>query len=270
MRSIILNGLAFSILDDGSLFPVLTGAKGDAPQPPPPTAEEKKLQQLQIDATERQLKMAKDQEADNEALQPLLLQELGLTRTVDPATGKVTFTKAPDALGDKRKEIEGMQLDRSLKALRGELPVTATLAKELELGERTLGEKLSRQLGPGWETTTAGIQAKAEYNRMATSLREAEQKDQLTTAEALSINRQNSRQSNTDAIMDTSSSGRIGASSLMGGSAGSAGNALNYQMQRRNLALQSRQMKNDEIGGYVSGGMSLVGTGGGIGAAVLI
>ena len=163
-----------------------------------------------------------------------------------------------------------MQLDRSLKALKGELPVTATLAKELELGERTLGEKLSRQLGPGWETTSAGIQAKAEYDRMATSLREAEQKDQLTTAEALSINRQNSRAGATQDTLSTTSAGRIGASSLFGQAGQSGGNALNYYGTLRNASMTAKKMKMDEEGGLVGGGMGLVGTGAGIGAAILI
>jgi hypothetical protein len=270
MRNVIVDGLAFSQLEDGSLFPVLAAAKGDAPAPSPPTEEERRLQNIQATSAEEQLKIARSQQAENEAMTPILLEEYGLTRTVDPTTGKITYAKNADDLSTKRKEIEGMQLDRSLKALKGELPVTATLAKELELGKRTLSEKLSRQLGPGWETSSAGIQANAEYDRMATSLKEAEQKDQLTTAEALSINRQQSRAGNNQNQFSDLNAPRVGASSLYGNAAQTGGNALNYYGQMRQNSLAAKQMKNEEIGGYVSGGMGLVGTGAGIGAAILI
>lgn len=270
MDNVILDGLAFTRLADGSLFPVLTGSKGKAPKPSEPTQEERNLQKVQTESAQEQLRMAKEQQEENEALTPLLLEEYGLVRSVDPVTGKPVYTKSPDALTDKRKEIEGMQLDRSLKALKGELPVTVTLARELELGERKLNEKMSKQLGPGWETTTAGIQAKAEYERMATALKEGEQKDQLTTAEALSINRQQSRAGNTQGTFDTSSQGRISASSLMGGAGASGGSALNYYGNLRNNALEAKRMSNEQTAGYIQGGMSLVGMGGGIGAAVLI
>lgn len=333
MRSILVHGLAFYELPDGSLFPVLAGGKGGAPAPAQPTPEERRLQGIQAQAAQEQLILAREQRADTEALTPLLLQEYGLNRVekvsqadprlaglqaeratlaqqlaalpavkragprgtivtllnpearaiqdriktmdseiagLDPGGRKsYTYEKTEDDMTKKRKEIEGMQLDRSLKALKGELPVTATLAKELELGKRTLAEKLSRQLGPGWETSSAGIQANAEYDRMATSLREAEQKDQLTTAEALSINRQASRAGNTEAVQNTSSIGRVGASGLLSTSGGSAGNALDYYGSLRGAAERAQQRGSDSTSGYVAGGMGLVGAGI-VGGAILI
>lgn len=233
---------------------------GDAPAPAQPSPEERRLQGIQADSATQQLDIAKKQQAENEALMPVLLDNYGLSRTVDPTTGKISYTNT-DPNAAKSKEIEGMQLDRSLKALKGELPVTATLAKELELGKRTLAEKLSKQLGPGWETSSAGIQANAEYDRMATSLREAEQKDQLTTAEALSINRQNARQGNTQGINETVSTPNISASGLLSNAGGSAGNALNYYGTLRNASLQNKQMNGQETAGYVSAGMGAAGMG---------
>ena len=330
-NEILLYGLRFYRLDDGSLFPVLTGGIGgdDAPPPAEPSAEEKRLLEIQATSAEEQLKLARKQQAENNALMPLLLQQYGITRSVSSADprvatlqaeraqlvaqdaarpqgagplaggqqwnprgywesvstslpktlapnpriaaidaqlatmdkgGKVSYATTPDELMTKRKEIEGMQLDRSLKALKGELPVTATLAKELELGKRTLAEKLNRQLGPGWETSSAGIQANAEYDRMATSLKEAEQRDQLTTAEALSINRQGSRAANTEGLYSTISAPTAGASSLLRTAGGGAGEALNYYGTLRDASLQAKQMAGQETAGYVSGGMSLAGS----------
>lgn len=270
MRKMLVHGLAFLELEDGSLFPQLVGGKGEAPAPAAPTPEERRLQSIQAKTAEEQLRIAKQQQAENEALTPVLLQEYGLSRTVHPTTGKITYEKTSDDLTGKRKEIEGMQLDRSLKALKGELPVTATLAKELELGERTLSEKLSRQLGPGWETSSAGIQAQAEYRRMATSLREAEQKDQLSTAETLSINRQTNRAGNTQGTYDMNSVGRTGASALFSNAGGSAGGALNYYGTLRSASEAARARRDENIGGYVSGGMGLAGAAVGVGGALLI
>jgi len=240
---------------------------GGAPAPAEPTAEERRLQKIQADSAEEQLRLGREQQDDTAALTPLLLEEYGLTKTIDPVTGKPVYTKTPNALIDKRKEIEGMQLDRSLKALKGELPVTETLAKELQLGERTLDERLSKQLGSGWETTTAGIQAKAEYQRMSTSLKEAEQKDQLTTAEALSINRQNSRAGSTQGTYDTSSQGRVGASSLYGGAAGTAGGALGYYGSLRGNSETYKERMQKERSDYIGGGLAL---GGSIGGAAIL
>jgi endosialidase-like protein len=264
MRDLIIDGWPFYRLPDGSLLPELTGAKGDAPGPAQPTDEEKRLMRIQGTAAQEQLTIARSQQAENEALMPLLLQEYGLTRVVDPVTKQISYTKSPDDLTTKRKEIEGMQLDRSLKALKGELPVTATLTKELELGKRTLAEKLSRQLGPGWETSSAGIQAQAEYDRMATSLKEAEQKDQLTTAEALSINRQQSRAGNTEGTYNTMSTPNIGASGLLSNASGGAGSGLQYYGRLREASERAQQVAAQERGGYVSGVLGAAGLGAGL------
>lgn len=262
MDMIDREGWSYYRMPDGSLFPLLQGAKGEPPAPAEASPEEKRLQTIQADTAQEQLAIAKKQQAENEALNPILLSEYDLTRTVDPVTGAISYTKNANALTDKRKEIEGMQLDRSLKALKGELPVTATLAREIEMGKRNMTEKLNRQLGPGWELSSAGIQSMDEYDRMATSLKEAEQKDQLSTAEALSIGRQNSRQSNSAGTFDLTNRGSSGASALYGNAGSSAGSALGYYGQLRQASERAQSRSDDNTSGFISGGMGLVGTGG--------
>ena len=57
---------------------------GGAPAPAEPSAEEKRLLNIQSKSAEEALRLAKEQQADSDALMPLLLEDYGLTRTVDP------------------------------------------------------------------------------------------------------------------------------------------------------------------------------------------
>lgn len=64
----------------------------------------------------------------------------------------------------KREQAENLALDRQLAALRGELPVSPGLLRDLAEQETTLREQLTRQLGGGFETSTPGIEALSEFN----------------------------------------------------------------------------------------------------------
>ena len=99
MRKITVEGLSFHELEDGSLFPVLAGAKGDAPGPAAPSPEERRLQGIQADSASESLKIAKQQQAENEALMPVLLDQQGLSRTVDPTTGTTAVTLVAGLFG---------------------------------------------------------------------------------------------------------------------------------------------------------------------------
>jgi hypothetical protein len=56
-----------------------------------------------------------------------------------------------------------MMQGRLGKALGGELPDDPRLLRQLEDQEATLQERMRRQLGPGWETSSAGIEAMRQW-----------------------------------------------------------------------------------------------------------
>lgn len=222
----VIAGFRFYRLD-GELFPVLEGAKGASVPPPDPGLVDKQNQllQMQIDNANKSSALeplllseagikynpstksyeyadpaAAKQRQDlqnqytsaqldslqrSKALEPVMMEQMGLK--YDPVTK--TYQQLNPELAANKREIEKLQTERSLKALKGELPVSETLKKELERGQLQLDEELNRQMGPGYKNSSAGAMRQREYDTMATQLKEGEQRDMLTTAEALSMNR---------------------------------------------------------------------------------
>lgn len=237
----------FYVLPDGSLLPELTGADGpEAPGPDPGLVEKQnKLLQMQIDIAQK-----------GQALEPIMLEEAGLK--YNPETK--AYERLDPTLSANKREIERLQTDRSLKALKGELPVSKTLQRELELGKNRLNEGLYRQLGPGYELSTPGAMKAAQYDAMATALKEGEQRDMLTTAEALALNRGQSRNLN----MATFENPFVSQARLI--EPGSAGldRARGRDDFTRQMGMQASIAKGQETGGYVGAGVGLLGMGAGL------
>lgn len=73
---------------------------------------------------------------------------------------------ALDPTGDPNFSVAfQLQNETLVRALRGEEPVDSTLRTAFEEREQTLRERLRRQLGPDFETTTAGADALANFDR---------------------------------------------------------------------------------------------------------
>jgi len=103
------------------------------------------------------------------------------------------FEEIPNELQSLRQQIEKGGLDRSLAALKGELPVNPALLRDLSDQEAVLNESLRKQLGPGYEQSTAGQNALGEFLQRKESLLDASRRDDLSLGEALSISRQGSQ-----------------------------------------------------------------------------
>jgi len=157
----------------------------EAPPPAAPSAEEKALQQTQLE-------MLKAQQAQTELVKPYLYKSMGLSESVDPATGKTILVENPKSEADLlNDEIEKLYLSRQKQALEGTLPVSPALETDLATQESQLSEELSRRLGPNWQTSTPGIQAMGEFKKRADLLREEARRGQITTGEGMLINRLN-------------------------------------------------------------------------------
>ncbi len=64
---------------------------------------------------------------------------------------------------ESRRRVEGLELERREKALKGELPIDQGLLKDLATRETETRDRLFRQLGEGYETSTPGIEALREF-----------------------------------------------------------------------------------------------------------
>lgn len=95
-----------------------------------------------------------------------------------------------DELQPLRDQIEKGLLDRSLAALQGKLPVDPSLINSLNEEERTLRDRLLRQFGPGYESTTPGVEALSKLSERRNTLLDASRRGDLTLAESLGIARQ--------------------------------------------------------------------------------
>jgi hypothetical protein len=151
---------------------------------PAPTAEERALQA-------KQLALLEQQEATQKEWEPILLQSMGYAR------GDEGLTKlSPEEYYASLSPYEQLSYDiateaseRELKALRGELEVDPAVEREIEEGWLETQERMSRQLGPGWEVSTPGIQASAEQKQRAAELRDAVRRGEMTTSEAVAASR---------------------------------------------------------------------------------
>lgn len=233
-------------LPDGRLLPALRGAGGGPDVPPPDpgiTSKQNQLMELQLQNARR-----------SQQLEPLLLREAGLR--YNEKTGQ--YEDLDPSLANNKREIERMQTERSLKALKGELPVSKTLQREFEVGQQQLNEQLNRQLGPGYALSTSGIQKQEAFDRNRIALQEAEQRDMLTTAEALALNRQNAR-STSAAQFENPFAAQARALAPAQASVRDAREADNFT---RNMQYQSNVAAGQDRAGYISAGLGLASMGG--------
>ena len=173
-----------------------------------------------------------------------------------------------------------MQEERSLKALRGELPVDPALEQDISHREKVLRETLRRELGPGYETSTPAIQRLEKFGSEADAMRYAARHDQMTTAEALSLNRRASNQPGNltqrwvpNQRVQGTNTYRSPAELLglagqgYGRTAQMAGQGSQGLRQNRFAIAQARQAQSGGIGSLIGSGIGAIGT---IGAAAMM
>lgn len=141
---------------------------GGAPEYPEPSAEEIELLQLQLD-------WLKQMGADMEKMRPFLLQSMGLKEGTEGNLLKMTQDEYYDSLNEMEQgqyDLTIQAQERMAKAYAGELDVSPALEKQLGQSGEELDAAMSEKLGPDWETTTAGMQAKSQFDESASLIRE--------------------------------------------------------------------------------------------------
>ena len=162
---------------------------------PEPGAEETQLFSDQSALIQQQIEIANKQNQLTQSLLPISLSAAGLTPTYD-AQGNITgATETPLSPEEQernalRDEIELGFLQRTDAALKGELPENPALISDLRDQEEKLNEQLRKQLGPGYETSSAGIETLAQFDEDRINLLESARRGDLTLAEQLGIARQ--------------------------------------------------------------------------------
>ncbi len=106
--------------------------------------------------------IADETRAEGRLLSPALFEALGLDAQFD-AEGNLSGISGVAEGSARAKTVEagGLSADRLLRALRGEF-VSPALEKRLKTGLEDRERKLRRQLGPGFDLSTVGIQSLEE------------------------------------------------------------------------------------------------------------
>jgi hypothetical protein len=127
----------------------------------------------------------------NRTLLPFLAQQEGFDVDIDPTTGMVTgIRERPSPEREQEREIQRLFRERSLAALKGELPVDPALERSLKEEEAEIRNRLASQFGPGYETSGPAIETLSKFFESAEVLRSGARTGQLTLAEQLGLTRE--------------------------------------------------------------------------------
>src|SRR5262245_14329 len=233
---------------------------------PPPSQEERDLQRNQAELLALQRQVVEEQRAQNRILLPFLAAQEGFDVVLDGNGIIQTITQRPEETARRAQsaEIERLLGERSLQALRGELPVDPALEKDLEVQETELRNQLLSQFGPGYETDTPGIQAIEEFRRSAEILRAGARTGQLTLAEQLGITREQQEQFRRHSSQDVLRTSAVGDPLGFGAAFGQVAKGFG---QAQIPFLQDRQMRTNASIANAGIAGSIIGAGvGAIGA----
>lgn len=235
---------------------------------PGPSPAEIALQQSQADLLNQQRQIIEEQRAQQKIMLPFLAEQEGFDVELDDGGNIKSIKKKADPEEAKRKELEGMFLDRSLKAMKGELPLDPALEESLASGEQQLREKLQSQFGPGYETSSPAIETLGQFMRSSEILREGARTGQLTLSEQLGITREQqdqfSRASSTDALRNTAIGDPLTFAGAFGQTARGFGQAQTPYLQQRQMQAQASSANADRLYKLLGAG---IGAGGSMGAA---
>lgn len=132
-------------------------------------------------------------------------------------------------------EVEGLIRQRTLAALKGELPVNPALLRELGQGEEQLRAQLMKQLGTGYETSTPGIEALAQFNQRKSELLEGARRGDLQLGEQMNFAREASRSQRLTEALPVLASRLAPADPLSGIQLGYTGSQLNSALRQQQL-----------------------------------
>lgn len=196
------------------------------------------LQQQTLTTQTELLKLAQEDATRRAQLEkltlPLALEAAGKKPVFDDAGNIIGLEDIP---GTVKSELEGLQEQfalestrEALRGIRGQVPVGDPFENKIEQDRRALNERLRRQLGPGYDTSSPGIQALSEFEARANEARENIRFGRLSQSTAMSqlgsdqLNQALLR--DLDILRTQSASNLPGAFSMAGGVGGTSRDAL--------------------------------------------
>jgi hypothetical protein len=234
--------------------------------PPPPSDEEKALQRKQAESLDQQNALLKQQMQTQQLLAPYIYKQAGITPKMDAAGNITGFDEIPDPNATLRNSIETQLLQRSNAALSGQLPVDPYLTRSLGEEETSLRNRLSAQLGTGYETSTPGSRALADFSQRKSELLSAAGRGDLTLAEQLSQARMGTSLDAQNTLLNRAliPGGQMGTMGQLFGQNASAFGAAARPMQSDRMATLQAMMSS--AANSQAGMNSLIGGGAGIAA----
>lgn len=222
---------------------------------PKPSAAENANLAAQTEALQQQTAILRQQQSTIEEqyrqqnlLAPFLYKQAGINPIYDEGGQLTGFEELPgEPVDPEAQQIEQLLQERTLAGLKGELPVDAGLLNELSDQDKYLRESLLKQLGPGYATSTPGIEALAKFSRDKSAILDAARRGDITLGQQLAqaqgslLDRRQA-----DFLAQTAGIAGMNNPSLLGSVAGGFGsvaagyqNPLNYYSNLRNQQLQA-------------------------------
>lgn len=119
----------------------------------------------------------------------------GYTATTETRPGAPTIAKLPKTESQQlASDLETEYNRQALAALRGEMPVSPALEQALKESRQQQATQLQQELGPGWQTSTPGIEATTRRGLLEDALRDETRYGRISTLDALGRARQSDRQ----------------------------------------------------------------------------
>lgn len=122
--------------------------------------------------------------------------------------------QAANERGPQEAELSKLLIERSLAAARGELPVDSAIIRDLDEGETLLRDRLRTQLGSGFETSTPGIEALANYTKRRQEVIDGARRAELTLSEQLGLGREASQYARFGNAITDPAAGAFGSADL--------------------------------------------------------
>lgn len=237
---------------------------GGGAKVPGPSAEERALQKNQAELLALQRQIIEQQQAQQKVLLPFFAEQEGFDVTLDENGNIASISRTPTETEQLRETLDKELAQRSLAALRGELPVDPGLERNLARQEETLRERLSKQFGPGYETSSAGIETLGDFEANREGLRSAARRGELTLAEQLGIAREQqndfSRMTSQDFLRQIGSGDPLTRAGAFGQVAQGYGAAQNPYVQQRQMQFQANQSRQNGIFSLIGAGIGAAGS----------
>jgi hypothetical protein len=231
---------------------------------PGPSAEEKALQAQQAALLKTQTEILQAQQRQQAVLLPFLASQEGFNVTTDDQGNITSISKNETELDKMKTQLDQELTQRQLDALSGNLPVDPSLEQSLTRQEDTLRNKLLKQFGPGYSTTTPGSQALNDFTKTAESLRYGARTAQLTLAEQLGLAReqqnQYSQQSSQDFLRQIAVGDPLTFAGAFGQVAAGYGQAQQPYIQQRQMQLQASIANAQSSASIIGAGIGAIGS----------